>query len=138
MYFKKTFKLKFKLVKSVYRRNLGDCGSSKLYLPICVCLFVCLSVCLSVTLLRLISQLLLDGLWWNLVEVLELKSNCIKFHKNRFSDDVLMTSLLIFLVFFFKGGEFCGEGNSNYYNFILPEIMRVAQVLIRCAAWQVS
>ena len=33
-------------VSKFYFHSLGDCGSSKLYLS--VCLFVCLSVCLSV------------------------------------------------------------------------------------------
>ena len=44
------FTLKF------YRHSLVDCGSSQLYLSVCVS--VCLSVCLSVPLLRLISRLL--------------------------------------------------------------------------------
>ena len=47
----------------------GDCGSSQLYLSVCLC------ICVSVPLLRLISRLLWVGFWSNLVEMLELRSD---------------------------------------------------------------
>ena len=66
-----------------YRHSLWDFCSSKLYL------FVCLSVCLSVCVFSFYglnhkSWLLWVEFWWNLVEMLELRSdhNCDTSHRN--------------------------------------------------------
>ena len=55
--------------------------------------FICVSVCLS--LLRLISRWLWVWFWLNLVKML-VRLIVLKFHKNRFSIDVIMTSFLFF------------------------------------------
>ena len=74
------FKSEGLLIVKIYRHGLWDCGSSKLYQSVCLCLFVCLSVCLSVCvcvyrsvpLLRIIFPLLWIGFWWNLWKCLNL------------------------------------------------------------------
>ena len=55
-------------IPSIYRHSLGDCGSSQLYLSVCLC--VCVSVCLCVCLSRFYGlylgyyELDFDQTWW--------------------------------------------------------------------------
>ena len=77
-------------------------------------LIVCVSVCLCVgrfvcPALQLLSRLLWISFWLNLVKMLELWSEwmnfiLLKFHKNRFSVDAIMTSFL-FCKMYFKGNN---------------------------------
>ena len=76
-----------------------DCGSYKLYL--CVCLSLCVCMCLCVCLSRFYGLYL--GYYgsdfnqtWYMVKTLEDRCIVLKFHRNRFSVDVIMTSFLFF------------------------------------------
>ena len=72
---------------------------------VCVCVCVCVSVCVSVPLLRLISRYygsVLIKLGENVGTLVQLI--VLKFHKNRFSFDVIMTSFLFCKKLFLRRG----------------------------------
>ena len=91
------------IITYIYHHSLGDCGSSKLYLSVCLSHFYDLYF-------GYYRSDFDETVWkcWNLVRLILLK-----FHENQFID-VIMTSFLIFWLFS-KGREFCGKGLSNYY-----------------------
>ena len=81
-------------------------------LYVCVCVWGCVCVFLCVPLLRCISPLIvmkLGGNVWTLVQLI-----VVTFHRNRFSDDIILTSLKWRHSWCFlhlcKGTEFCNKG----------------------------
>ena len=77
-----------------------DCGSYKLYLCVCMCVSLCVCVWSAFTAYILLTSMgqILIKLGENVRTLVRLIVS--KFHKNRFSFDVIMMSFLFFVSYF--------------------------------------
>ena len=96
-----------RVIYSIYAKigYISNQRDTSLWLPET---FICLSVCLPVLLSRIYGSFLdyygsnFDETWWKCWDLCTIDCNEI-FNKNRFSDDITMTSFLILLSAFLQG-----------------------------------